>query len=56
MKCQHENCDCDARQGDRWCSDYCQIATESAAGLCGCGHLDCEKMTAETDPARTYAF
>jgi hypothetical protein len=46
MQCEHEGCECEARQGDPWCSDECRRAGSSAAqattGSCGCGHPECK--------------
>jgi hypothetical protein len=45
MQCQHPGCTCQARDGDRWCSDQCRTGgpatSANAEGDCGCGHEDC---------------
>lgn len=49
VHCAHEGCTCNvpterAVQGDRYCSDYCQLhATEAPerGGDCGCRHPGC---------------
>lgn len=42
-KCAHVTCDCPARQGEKYCSEYCEDAHK--AGImeigCGCEHEAC---------------
>jgi hypothetical protein len=40
--CGHAGCDCEARDDDRHCSEYCKAAANGAVhGLCECGHAEC---------------
>ena len=45
-RCAHEGCDCAVKEGQTYCSAYCERAeTErkaSGEAGCGCGHPGCE--------------
>jgi len=48
-QCAHEPCTCEAREGSKYCSDYCQsasISSRSESG-CQCGHASCEQRSFE---------
>jgi hypothetical protein len=38
-KCAHPACNCQAREGSQYCSEYCETAQGETD--CGCGHPDC---------------
>ena len=38
MICKHESCTCEARDGDDYCSDWCNGATSEE---CHCHHGTC---------------
>ncbi|WAK02646.1 hypothetical protein [Methylobacter sp. YRD-M1] len=48
-KCAHPGCNCPARPGEQYCSDFCENIVGS--DVCGCGHTDCKPHThAEARP------
>jgi hypothetical protein len=48
-QCAHDPCQCQAREGSKYCSDYCQTASISARSEygCQCGHDVCETRSFE---------
>jgi hypothetical protein len=45
-KCAHELCNCQAREGSKYCSDSCEMSRGMTHLRCTCGHTEC--VTAET--------
>lgn len=41
-KCAHPACNCMAREGDSYCSPYCEAAKDTTEISCNCGHTGCE--------------
>jgi hypothetical protein len=41
-KCAHEGCECMARPGNKYCSDYCQRAGHMTELHCNCQHPECK--------------
>jgi hypothetical protein len=44
MRCQHPDCSCESRDGDRFCSESCRgaAARTNREGGCDCGHAECD--------------
>ena len=45
-QCAHEGCSCAVREGQSYCSAYCERAETQRAeegGSCDCGHPDCRQ-------------
>jgi len=40
-KCAHPACNCQAKEGSDYCSNYCETAGGTAEIQCNCGHPDC---------------
>ncbi len=46
-RCEHPTCTCPPQEDDRFCSDSCREANQTARGnaavkvSCKCGHADC---------------
>jgi hypothetical protein len=40
-KCAHPACSCVAREGSKYCSQYCQDSGGTMEISCGCGHKGC---------------
>lgn len=45
-KCAHPSCQCQAREGSKYCSPYCQAAGTTVEIQCNCGHAECSAATA----------
>ena len=45
--CAHPACECSAREGSDYCSEYCQNASLAATHEegCQCGHAACEQRS-----------
>ena len=41
-KCAHTACACFAKEGEKYCSQYCQDAKDVTSIACDCGHPGCE--------------
>ncbi len=41
IKCAHEGCQCNARPGTKYCSDYCARAGTMTELHCNCQHAEC---------------
>jgi len=44
-KCAHPSCNCHAREGNEYCSVYCEGAGTAPDIQCGCGHTECSGST-----------
>jgi hypothetical protein len=40
-KCAHPSCECDAKPGSKYCSEYCQKAGAMTELHCNCQHPAC---------------
>jgi hypothetical protein len=40
-RCAHEGCQCIARPGSKYCSDYCERAGGMTELHCNCQHAGC---------------
>ncbi len=50
-KCAHPACNCIAKPGERYCSQYCADAGSTMEISCNCGHAGC--AVAESRPTMT---
>jgi len=41
-KCAHPICTCNAREGDKYCSEACKDAGGTTEIECSCGHPGCK--------------
>ena len=41
-KCAHPACSCMAREHDKYCSQYCDDASETLEISCNCNHPGCK--------------
>ena len=42
-KCAHPSCKCLAKDGKKYCSNYCEAAAKTTELMCGCGHEACKE-------------
>jgi hypothetical protein len=48
-KCAHPSCNCRAANDSKFCSAFCEGASEKADIICNCGHTGCAaRETAST--------
>lgn len=40
-KCARPGCECDAREGSKFCGAYCEGAGDTLEVMCACGHAGC---------------
>jgi hypothetical protein len=40
-KCAHPACKCTARPDNKYCSQYCEDASDTTEISCNCGHAGC---------------
>jgi len=40
-KCAHPSCNCQAKEGSKYCSTYCEGAGKTTEIQCNCGHSAC---------------
>lgn len=40
-KCAHPSCVCTVREGEKYCSTYCENARDTLEIGCDCGHPGC---------------
>ncbi len=45
-KCAHPSCNCVAREGSEYCSEYCETEGKVTKVTCNCGHMGCSLMAA----------
>jgi hypothetical protein len=45
-QCAHASCNCPARAGSDYCSDYCSSEKDDLETGCRCGHPICKVKTA----------
>jgi hypothetical protein len=43
-KCAHETCQCLARDGQKYCSTFCEDAKNVTSLQCDCGHPGCSSQ------------
>jgi hypothetical protein len=53
-KCAHPACNCEATQGSKYCSQYCEDAKGMEEIECGCGHAGCAQVATSTSGAPTF--
>jgi hypothetical protein len=46
-KCAHPACNCEAREGEDYCSNYCQDAGSLTELACNCPHPGCREEMAK---------
>ena len=44
-KCAHPSCNCMAAQDSKFCSTFCEGASDHPDVICNCGHAGCTTST-----------